>query len=530
MDSTRSSTPVTEPSAAESLNDTRQLLSSPPQTAGSSSAFRESAAEGAVQQRKKISLRNRAATLMEPYKESRDHPQQVWQSLRAVILASYLNILLVCIPISWALHFALPEQQTLIFVCALSSSFFRSSFSVQPNSLIPGHHTSCQADSHLLRMNCRCESGKRSRGNTVELIVSIIALIKCEIDIVQSSLIGSILSNLLLVLGMCFFAGGLKFSEQGFGLIAAQMNSTLLTISVIAVLLPGAFMMVQEGNPDFDKTTTDHLILRMSHGVAIILLFIYASYLFFQLSSHKGLYKDDSEEILESKRYAQNPFKIKGFRKGKRAVAAPQYTETPRAASPISYSQAAGITQAIQPASEAELGQAVSEEEEMEQPQMSVPVSIGLLGVVTVLVAVTAEFLVDSINGLTDTGHISKEFVGVILLPIVGNAAEHVTAVLVSVEDKLTLSLGVAVGSSIQIALFVIPFMITLGWIIGKPLTLLFDPLQSIVLFFQVLLTVNYVVQDGKSNWLEGMILMCLYLILGVTFWFYPGVPPPLTC
>lgn len=112
-----------------------------------------------------------------------------------------------------------------------------------------------------------------------------------------------------------------------------------------------------------------------------------------------------------------------------------------------------------------------------------------------------------------------------ILLPIVGNAAEHLTAVTVSVKDKLTLSLGVAVGSSIQIALFVIPLVVTLGWILGKPLTLLFDPYESIALFLSVL-TVNYVVQDGKSNWLEGFILMCLYVILAVTFWYYPGSDP----
>ncbi|TFY53839.1 hypothetical protein EVJ58_g9216 [Rhodofomes roseus] len=163
------------------------------------------------------------------------------------------------------------------------------------------------------------------------------------------------------------------------------------------------------------------------------------------------------------------------------------------------------------------------EEEEIETPLLSVPVTIGLLVVVTVLVAVTAEWLVDSIDGLTDSGHIQKEWVGLILLPIVGNAAEHVTAVTVSVKDKLTLSLGVAVGSSIQIALFVIPFIVILSWIIGKPLTMLFDPFESIVLFLSVLV-VNYTVQDGKSNWLEGMILMCLYLIIAVTFWYYPGV------
>jgi len=170
-------------------------------------------------------------------------------------------------------------------------------------------------------------------------------------------------------------------------------------------------------------------------------------------------------------------------------------------------------------------GQQDEEEDEEEKPSMSLIMCIVLLVVVTVFVAVTADFLVGSIDGFTDSGKIGKEFVGIILLPIVGNAAEHVTAVTVSVKDKLTLSLGVAVGSSIQIALFVIPFIVTLGWILGKPLTLLFDPLESIVLFLSVL-TVNYVVQDGKSNWLEGMILMCLYLILGVVFWYYPGSDP----
>jgi len=161
-------------------------------------------------------------------------------------------------------------------------------------------------------------------------------------------------------------------------------------------------------------------------------------------------------------------------------------------------------------------------DEDVEIPELSLSTTIGLLVVVTILVAVTAEWLVDSIDGLANAGGISKEFIGLILLPIVGNAAEHVSAVTVSIKDKLTLSISVAVGSSIQIALFVIPFTIVLGWIIGRPLTMLFDPFESIVLFLAVL-TVNYVVQDGKSNWLEGMILLCLYIIVALVFWFYPG-------
>jgi len=179
------------------------------------------------------------------------------------------------------------------------------------------------------------------------------------------------------------------------------------------------------------------------------------------------------------------------------------------------------VGQDLEAGVEADADDEESENEE-EVPQLTAGVALGLLTVVTVLVAVTAEFLVSSIDGLTSTGHISEAWVGLILLPIVGNAAEHVTAVTVSYKDKLDLSIGVAVGSSIQIALFVIPVLVLLGWIMGKPLTMLFDPFESIVLFLSVL-TVAFCINDGRSNWLEGMILMSLYVILATAFWFYPA-------
>jgi len=354
-------------------------------------------------------------------------------------------------------------------------------------------------------------------GNAVELIVAIIALVKCELTVVQSSLVGSILSNLLLVLGMCFFAGGTRFSEQGFGISAVQLNSSLLTLSVIAVLLPAAFHnAVQPSNFNGVDPLTDaqegHDILSISHGVAVILLFIYLCYLVFQLVSHKNLYDDQNSSIPETVQYTGAMAKRLHIH---------DKTVHPASGSPPQGDHAMG-----QPTTdERTLEAGPKEDEDEDVPQMSMTTTIALLIAVTVAVAITAEFLVDSIDGLTSTGHISKGFVGLILLPIVGNAAEHVTAVTVSVKNKLTLSLGVAVGSSIQIALFVIPFTVVLGWILGKPLTLLFDPFESIVLFLAVL-TVNYVVQDGKSNWLEGMILMCLYVIVAVTFWYYPVSDP----
>lgn len=436
-----------------------------------------------------------------------------WRSIRAIILSSWFNVLLVFIPISWAINFALPDQHSLIFVLTF--------FAIIPLAKLLAFAT----DELSIRVG-QTLAGllNATLGNAVELIVSIIALTKCELTIVQSSLVGSILSNLLLVLGMCFFAGGMRFSEQGFGQSAVQLNSSLLTISVIAVLLPGAFNMALQGQSTYNAASTYDNILKTSHGVAIILLFIYGSYLVFQLFSHKALYDDSGADIQETKVYeGQNPWlQLRLYRrKNAKLVQSPRPTGDEEAASnPIVPAEG----------TDSERRSASTEDTDPEvETYMSVPVSLGLLVVVTVLVAVTAEFLVDSINGLTESGAINKEFVAVILLPIVGNAAEHVTAVTVSVKDKLTLSLGVAVGSSIQIALFVIPFMVTLAWIMGKRLTLLFDPLESIVLFLSVL-TVNYVVQDGKSNWLEGMVLMCLYLILAVTFWFYPGTPGIFAC
>ncbi|KAJ6494772.1 Sodium/calcium exchanger protein-domain-containing protein [Mycena vitilis] len=436
-----------------------------------------------------FSIVRAATTLFTPERKIAKAPS-VLVSIRSIITASWLNVLLIFIPLSWAFHFAQKDNDTLIFVFSFLA-------------IIPLAKLLAFATDELSMRVGQTLAGllNATLGNAVELIVAIIALLKCQLGIVQSSLIGSILSNLLLVLGMCFFAGGIKFSEQGFGASATQLNSSLLTISVIAVLLPAAFRFSVTTASDPDSGND---ILKVSHGVALILLFIYGAYLFFQLYTHATMYGDDSGDIVPSTKY------IPRAKKNKAGANGVNGTSTDIATTSTAHT-------------DVENGSPVeAEEEEEEVPQLSVYMTIGLLAVVTVFVALTAEWLVDSIDGLTQKGGISKEFVGVILLPIVGNAAEHVTAVSVSVKDKLTLSLGVAVGSSIQIALFVIPFIVTLAWILGKPLTMLFDPFESIALFLAVL-TVNYVVQDGRSNWLEGLLLMCLYIILGTSFYFYPG-------
>ncbi|KAI7300346.1 calcium/proton exchanger, partial [Hortaea werneckii] len=157
-----------------------------------------------------------------------------------------------------------------------------------------------------------------------------------------------------------------------------------------------------------------------------------------------------------------------------------------------------------------------------EEPQILGPVPAGIcLVIVTVLVAVCAEYLVDSIDSIVQTSGISKTFIGLILLPIVGNAAEHVTACVVAYKDKMDLAIGVAIGSSMQIALFVTPFLVILGWIIGKEMTLHFQGFETVVFFLSVLV-VNYLIQDGKSNYLEGCMCLGTFIIIAIAFYVYP--------
>ena len=261
--------------------------------------------------------------------------------------------------------------------------------------------------------------------------VSIVALKNGEIRIVQSSMLGSILSNILLVLGCCFFAGGLRFPAQKFNETVASTMSSLMAVSTASLIVPATLYAVMRGSDAADEK--EDKILLLSHGTAIILLILYVMYLVFQLKTHAKLFDAESENSGNSA-------------------------------------------------------------EQDEQPAiLSPPAAAVALVIVTVAVAVCAEFLVDSIDSIVEEVHISKTFIGLILLPIVGNAAEHVTAVVVAWKDKMDLAIGVAIGSSMQIALLVTPFLVVLGWIIGQPMTLHFETFETVVFFLSVLVT-NYLI------------------------------------
>jgi len=293
-------------------------------------------------------------------------------------------------------------------------------------------------------------------GNAVELIVSIVALTKGEIRIVQASMLGSILSNILLVLGCCFISSGIRRSESNFNPTVASTMSSLMAVSTTCLIIPATMYAALSSS---DKNTDSNILL-LSRGTAIIMLILYCLYLVFQLKTHAKLF-DDVE--------AQD-----------------------------------------------------GDDEESKEPEILRPIPAGIcLVLVTVLVAVCAEYLVDSIDAIVSSTGISKTFIGLILLPIVGNAAEHVTAVVVAYKNKMDLAIGVAIGSSMQIALFVTPFLVILGWILGQEMTLHFQGFETVVFFLSVLV-VNYLIGDGKSNWLEGAMCLGTYIIIAIAFWVYP--------
>ncbi|GKU19347.1 unnamed protein product [Fusarium langsethiae] len=547
-------------------------------------------------------------------------------------------------------------------------------------------------------------------GNAVELIIFILALVKNEIRVVQSALLGSILANLLLILGMSVLLGGLRFREQVYNSTVTQMSACLLSLSVISLVLPTAFHASFKDNDLADRQS-----LKISRGTSVVLLLVYVLYLTFQLKSHAYMYEstpqhiidaelapgpaagfldssssDDSsssisdssdsdsshgtmrkrmkkvlrnrrhrrssaasvdtadtkgtrsasfvtnnttpqEEVSEAKasrhrvprtasyegsehavddddeeeaershrrrRYRRHrhrrskkearkarkeaknaqfqnnlpesipenkgegeprrvdfavqddleagpstnvgkrPFPLRGI--SVKALA-PVFTEKASMASGPAPHVRYGIRRTnslpdrlqfrapgamlpaqIPPMLNASGVQVTDKQEDEEEEHLSQLAAVILLLVSTALVAVCAEFLVDSIQEVVETSHVNQVGIGLIILPIVGNAAEHVTAIKVAYKNNMDLAIGVAVGSSIQIALLLTPFMVILGWIMDKEMTLYFTLFETVCLFVSTFI-VNFLVLDGRSNYLEGALLCAVYIIIAVVAFFYP--------
>lgn len=297
-------------------------------------------------------------------------------------------------------------------------------------------------------------------GNATELIIAIIALRAGFIEVVKASLTGSIIGNLLLVMGLSMFLGGLRYREQTFQPVIARVNASLMNLAVVAILLPTAV--------HFSAPTIATLqIQRFSIAVSCVLIAVYGLTLLFSMKTHSYLY---DVGIAENEDESE--------------------------------------------------GSSHDDAQPVHRPKLNLWVSVLLAA--TLAVAVESELLVGSLEAATEQLHLTPLFTGVVLLPIIGNAAEHATAVTVAMKNKMDLSLSVAVGSSLQIALFVAPVLVLLGAAMGQPMDLDFNPFELVAVTVSVLIA-NSISSDGQSNWLEGMLLLATYVVLGFAFYFHPA-------
>jgi Ca2+:H+ antiporter len=295
-------------------------------------------------------------------------------------------------------------------------------------------------------------------GNAPELIIAFFALLEGLQEVVKASIAGSIIGNILLVLGASMVVGGWKREKQTFSHTAANAQSAMLLLALAALTLPAMFQLIHGGGLPAVGEERVHFgseLEKISFGVAIILLATYVAGLFFSLKTHRAVF---------------NPF-----------------------------------------------GEDDGEEE---AHRWSVRQAAIFLALSAVAVGVMSEVLVGSISEASEDIGLSEFFVGVFVVAIVGNAAEHWVAVLVAAKDKMDLAVNIAIGSSAQIALFVAPMLVLLSFVVGpEPMALVFNGYELGGLLFAVLIA-NLVTQEGESNWFEGVQLVALYAVLGLVFYF----------
>ncbi len=285
-------------------------------------------------------------------------------------------------------------------------------------------------------------------GNAPELIITIVALREGLVNVVKASIAGSIVGNILIVLGASMLAGGLKNGTQTFDIRAASTSATMMLLAVIALVIPAIFALGEVSH----RPTADDIEL-LSDGVAIVLIVLYGLYLLYSLrqsSPGEQLQSDDTE-----------------------------------------------------------------------QPSMKLPVAIGLMAAATLTIVFMSELLVGALEPTAEDWGLTDLFIGVMLVPLVGNVAEHFVAVQVAMRNKMDLSLGIALGSGLQIALFVTPVLVLAGIILNEPMTLVFNSFELAALVGGAVIAV-FIAHDGESNWLEGAELLALYVILGIAFFFVP--------
>ena len=356
--------------------------------------------------------------------------------LRAIV-SSPINLLLLVAPVSWLLASTSPESPWL-FVTAAAS-------------LIPLAGLIGLGTEQLAERAGPAWGGflNATFGNAAELIIAVVALRSGHIELVKASITGSIVGNLLLVLGLSFFVGGLGRRSQKFNRISATNTSAMLFLGVVALVMPAVFDLALFGTLKAQPKALDHL----SFWSALILIGAYAGSLIYAFTAQRDLFRPDT-----------------AHRHG---------------------------------------------------PSFSTTAAVAVLATGTLLTTVQAEILVRTMEPALARFGFTELFVGVIVIALIGNAAEHYSAVTAAYRDEMTLAVEISVGSSAQIALLVAPALVLYSFAIGKPMTLLFNAFEITAIALSVLAT-SIVVSDGESNWVEGLQLLSVYLILALAFYFIP--------
>jgi Ca2+:H+ antiporter len=354
------------------------------------------------------------------------------------IASSPINILLLVAPVSWALAAAAPESPWV---------FITASASLIPLAGLIGLGTE-----QLARRAGPAWGGflNATFGNAAELIIALVALRSGHIELVKASITGSIIGNLLLVLGLAFFVGGLGRRSQKFHRTAATNTSAMLFLGVVALVVPAVFDLSLYGS----LTAKPPAIDRLSLWSAIILIGAYAGSLIYAFTAQRDLFRPAHERVHD-------------------------------------------------------------------EPALSTAAAVGVLAAGTLLTTVQAEILVRAMEPALARFGFSELFVGVIVIALIGNAAEHYSAVTAARRDEMTLAVEIAVGSSAQITLFVAPALVLYSFAIGRPMSLLFNAFEITAIALSVL-AASMVVTDGESNWVEGLQLLSVYLILALAFYFVP--------
>ena len=359
------------------------------------------------------------------------------------LLKPSLDWLLVFLPVAvWAEH-AQPDSHRLIFVSACLA-------------IVPLAGRLGLATEHLAARAGEGLGGflNATFGNAAEMIIAIVALRSGQIDMVKASLTGSIIGNVLLVLGASFLAGGLRHAMQEYNPLGAQIQATTLTIAAIALIVPAAFHNLGAGviGPDVEQ--------RLSMAIALVLLAVYASMLVFSLRTHTALFSGGEAGDGEHGAHPDHLWSVR------RAV-------------------------------------------------------LSLLGA-SALIAWMSEILVGSVEQAAQAMGISKVFVGLIVVAVVGNAAEHSTAILMAMKNRLNLSIAIAIGSSTQIALFVAPVLVLLSHVIAAaPMDLVFSR-GEVLLVVLATFILGQVTAAGKSTWFEGVLLLAVYAVCVAALYCVP--------